>query len=129
MPDYHGPSVVSTESSLLDSQLNWSQHMPLVFLVLYSLVCVNTTPCLQCKEQSLVHSCDFTASIHRLYVAIQRSAVSRELFDCVFLSVNLLLHICLQKISNCIKYISLYSFMTALCSRQAEMRFKNVVLG
>ena len=103
--------------------------MPLVFLVLYSLVCVNTTPCLQCKEQSLVHSCDFTASIHRLYVAIQRSAVSRELFDCVFLYVNLLLHICLQKISNCIKYISLYSFMTALCSRQAEMRFKNVVLG
>ena len=61
--------------------------MPLVFLVLYSLVCVNTTSCLQCKEQSLVHSCDFTDSIHRLYVAIQRSAVSREHFDCVFLSI------------------------------------------
>ena len=129
MPDYHEPTVVSTESSLLDSQLNWSLHiyMPLVFLVLHSLVCVNTTSCLQCKEQSLVHSCDFTASIHRLYVAIQRSAVSREHFDCVFLSVNLLLHICLQKISSSIEYISLCSFMTALCSRQAEMRFKNVV--
>ena len=68
-----------------------------------------------------------TASIHRLYVATQRSALSREHFDCVFLSVNLLLHICLQKISSSIEYISLCSFMTALCSRQAEMRFKNVV--
>ena len=97
--------------------------MPLVFLVLYSLVCVNTTSCLQCKEQSLVHSCDFTASIHRLYVAIQRSAVSREHFDGVFLSVNLLLYICLQKISCSIKHISLYSFMTTLCSRHTEMRF------
>ena len=102
--------------------------MLLVFLLLYSLVCVNTTSCLQCKEQSLVHSCDFTASIHMLYVAIQRSAVSREHFDGVFLCVNLLLYICLQKMSYSIKYISLYSFMTALCSRQAEMRFKNVVL-